>query len=200
MDKSDSANLSYRLLTSSPDTVESFQFPGEVLVVPDPELEEESAEEPEPPAKGRKGRPPKSRFQDSSPAAQTPVATSTETKENTHTKRVFLPVSVSPDPETILSTLPTDLVILAQKPIIRGDKPVVKKGKGKVVSDVGGIVGNVRYVVEARRLVYDAVTNGGAVPDNWEDIVDVDVEKANAKSTGRKGVPKLICPECRGPI
>lgn len=72
---------------------------------------------------------------------------------------------------------------------------------------MGGIVGNLRPVIQARRLVYDAVMNGGTVSDDWEESVDADVEKAisvsisqNTGGGGRKGVPKLCCPECRGPI
>lgn len=103
----------------------------------------------------------------------------TSTNKNKH--RVTLP-SASPEPEELLSALPADLVRVAEQPIIKG---------GHV-----GIVGNVTYVVNARRLVYDALAEG-RVAEDWEDIVDVE---RSVVRTGGKKIPALLCPGCQGPI
>jgi hypothetical protein len=103
---------------------------------------------------------------------------------NTKTKnRVTLP-SASPEPEELLSVIPADLVKVAEQPIIKGGS--------------AGIVGNVTYVVNARRLVYEALTEG-RVPTNWVDIVDV--AKGVVKTVGgKRKIPALLCPDCQGPI
>lgn len=65
---------------------------------------------------------------------------------------------------------------------------------------MGGIVGNMRLVIQARRLVYDAVMNGGTVSDDWEESIDADIRKALFQNSSEKEVLKLCCPECKGPI
>jgi hypothetical protein len=102
---------------------------------------------------------------------------------NTPTKksRVTLP-SASPEPEELLSSFPSDLVKVAEQPIVKGGS--------------AGIVGNVTYVVNARRLVYDALEEG-RVPEDWEDIVDVQRAVVNIRG---KEIPALVCPDCQGPI
>ena len=187
IDASDSALLSYRLLASSPDTDEPFEFPS---------VETEQIFDPQPPLKKHKAtRPPKSRFRietedikveiDDIPPSSGPSSPTSPVFKGT--KRVLLPEVSTPDPEAALSSLPTNLVTLAQQPI-------VKSG----TAGVGGMVGNVRPVIQARRLVYDAVTNGGTLSDDWEESIDADVE-AIIQNPGKE-VPKLCCPECKGPI
>ena len=96
--------------------------------------------------------------------------------------RVTLP-SASPEPEEMLSSFPADLVKAAEQPIIKGGD--------------AGIAGNAAYVVKARRLVYGAIMEG-SVPEDWEEIVDV--QKAFVKVNAKKKVPALMCPNCQGPI
>jgi hypothetical protein len=91
--------------------------------------------------------------------------------------------SASPEPEELLSAFPADLVKVAEQPIIKGGR--------------GGIVGNVTYVVNARRLVYDALIKG-SVAEDWVDIVDV--SRAVVNPDGKKKIPALACPQCQGPI
>lgn len=79
---------------------------------------------------------------------------------------------------------------VAQQPIIKGGH--------------AGVVGNVRWVVNARRMLYNALAMYGGnvvpVPDDWAE--DVDVEKAVKHSirNGKKRIPALMCPECHGPV
>lgn len=93
-----------------------------------------------------------------------------------------------PDPEELLSSLPTDLVTVAQQPIIKG---------GHI-----GVAGNVRWVVNARRMLYNALAiYGGSVipvPDDWEESVNV--EKAVRRGVGKNKIPALVCPKCHGPV
>jgi hypothetical protein len=112
------------------------------------------------------------------------TSTTTTNTFKTQTKnRVTLP-SASPEPEELLSVIPADLVKVAEQPIIKGGN--------------AGIVGNVTYVVNARRLVYEALTEG-RVPTDWVDIVDV--AKGVVKTTGgKRKIPALLCPDCQGPI
>ena len=100
------------------------------------------------------------------------------TSKNKTKNRVTLP-SASPEPEELLSALPADLVNVAEQPIIKGGN--------------AGIVGNVTYVVNARRLVYEALTEG-RMPVDWTDSVDV------ARGTAGGKMPALLCPDCQGPI
>lgn len=96
------------------------------------------------------------------------------------------PVSTVDETQELLSRLgiPEDLVLVAQQPIIRGNES-------------GGVAGNVKAVVEARRLIYGAVSGQSEVPEDWEDSIDVNDAVATVLS---KKVYALICPECRGPI
>jgi hypothetical protein len=144
IDTSNTANLPTRLLASSPDTDEPFEFPSY-----------------EPPRKKQK-------------------QIMRKGVEN-NKSRVTLP-SASPEPEELLSSFPADLVKAAEQPIIKGGS--------------AGIAGNVTYVVNARRLVYGAIMEG-SVPEDWEEIVDV--QKAVVKVNAKK-IPALVCPNCQGPI
>jgi len=91
--------------------------------------------------------------------------------------------SASPEPEQLLSSLPTDLVKVAEQPIVKGGS--------------AGIVGNVTYVVNARRFVYEALSQG-SVSEDWDKIVDV--ERGIVKVSGKKEIPAFVCPGCQGPI
>lgn len=139
VDNSDFACLPTRLLASSPDTDEPFEFP-----------------EAEPLPKRTRLKADSNRF-----------------------KRL-------PDPEELLSSLPADLVTVAQQPIVKGGNT--------------GIIGNIRSVVNARRMLYAALAiYGGSiipVPDDWEESIDI--ERAVVKR--KKKIPALICPDCQGPI
>lgn len=97
----------------------------------------------------------------------------------------------SPDPidlsvDDLLEGMPSDLVSVAQQPIVRG-----------AAFTAGGVSGNVQAVIRARKMVYAALS-GIPVPDDWEESIDVD--RAVVRVAGRKSVPALICPECRGAI
>lgn len=85
----------------------------------------------------------------------------------------------------MLSELPEKLLAAAQQPIIKGAK-----------FKAGGVVGNVNAVIQARRMVYKAL-EGKGVPDDWENLIDM--EKATAGLGARKA-PALVCPECQGAI
>jgi len=141
IDDSNFASLPTRLLASSPDTNEPFEFP-----------------ESEPLPKRSRLKADSKRF-----------------------KRL-------PDTDELLSSLPPDLVTVAQQPIVKGGN--------------AGIAGNVRSVVEARRMLYNALAiYGGSsvpIPDDWEESIDV--EGAIVKKVGRQKIPAFICPECQGPI
>ncbi|KAJ7895964.1 hypothetical protein B0H14DRAFT_2679809 [Mycena olivaceomarginata] len=110
---------------------------------------------------------------------------------------------ISSSPDELLSktqsvgfeamNVPLDLLTLAGQPIVRGaGLPAL------------GITGNSRDVVYARRLVYAAM-QGTAVPDAWEDHVDIAASLVSShlhpiqlEETGDDLM--LACPNCHGPI
>lgn len=88
-----------------------------------------------------------------------------------------------------LNTLPTEVVNVAEQPIVRG--ATFRKG---------GITGNVSYVVLARRMIY-GVLQGSSVPDDWS--THIDVARSIVKiQTGAKKKPILpfMCPGCNSII
>lgn len=93
----------------------------------------------------------------------------------------------------VLSTLPPDLLKIAQQPLVRGG-----------AFAIGGVAGNIGAVTRARRIVYQ-VLEGGQVPDDWEEALfgeDADATVGNAivKLTGGKTIPPLLCPKCNSAI
>lgn len=84
----------------------------------------------------------------------------------------------------LISTLPSELVKLAQQPIIKGGRD-------------GGIVGNVKSVVEARQAIYGIIRGDLLLPDNWRELFDM---SSIVQSGGRKDPPPLVCPQCNSPI
>jgi hypothetical protein len=90
--------------------------------------------------------------------------------------------SMTPPPlDELLSTLPADLVKVAQQPIIKG-------------INSGGVVGNVKSVVTARKMIYEALKTDSSIPFNWAD----DLETIPASLT--RNLPALLCPKCHGPV
>ncbi|KAJ6622796.1 hypothetical protein B0H10DRAFT_2012911 [Mycena sp. CBHHK59/15] len=93
--------------------------------------------------------------------------------------------------------LPGNLLRLAAQPIVRA---------GMALPALS-IAGNTHAVVVARRIVYAAIQKGvaTAVPDGWEDTVDMDASivdgslpRLELDDTGEPLV--LTCPNCEGPI
>jgi len=114
----------------------------------------------EPPKKRPRGRPSKSQAQDDQIAA---------------VRRA----------EHFLGTLPPDLVLVAQQPIVRG-----------AAFGAGGVVGNVRMVVQARRMVYEAL-QGTSLSEGW--VEELGVRRAVfMKKPGK--MPVFECPQCKGAI
>jgi hypothetical protein len=111
----------------------------------------------EPPRKKRRGRPSKSEKQD----------TAIRTVEG------------------VLENLPSDLLLVAQQPLVRGG-----------TFREGGVTGNVRAVARARRMVYEAL-RGTPLPEAWEDEVDVD-RAVYTKKPGKASA--YLCPQCHGAI
>jgi hypothetical protein len=87
--------------------------------------------------------------------------------------------------EDVLQTVPSDLLLIAQQPIVRG---------GNFYT--GGAAGNVAAVVHARRIVYDAL-RGTAVPEDWD--AELNVQKCVYMKKVEK-IPTFICPKCEGAI
>ena len=91
----------------------------------------------------------------------------------------------------VLSTLPPDLLNIAQQPMVRGG-----------AFRFGGVAGNIGAVTRARRIVYE-VLEGGDMPDDWEAEVlgeGAEVKNAIVKLTGERTVAALICPVCNSAI
>ena len=145
---------------------------------------EESDEEIVVPQKGRRGRPPKKR---------TKVKAAKPNAENLTL-------------DSVLETLPLDLLTVAIQPLVRGG-----------AFPAGGVAGNVGMVTRARRLVHTALQMGGgqnAVPD-WEEtvfgddreVVGVGVKNAvvvvkfeDGRPKKDKGLPPFVCPNCKSAI
>ena len=111
----------------------------------------------EPPKKKRRGRPSNSKAQNPPPRSV----------------------------EEVLQTVPSDLLLIAQQPIVRG---------GSFYA--GGVSGNVSAVVYARRIVYDAL-RGTVVPEGWE--AELNVQKSVYTRKTEKA-PAFLCPKCEGAI
>ena len=93
----------------------------------------------------------------------------------------------------VLSTIPPDLLKMAQQPLVRGG-----------AFELGGVAGNIGIVTRARRFVYRAL-EGGEVPSDWEELLfgegsDVNISNAIVKLRGGKMVPPLLCPKCKSAI
>ena len=159
-----------RLLACSPDTDDDIDLASLIpitLVEEDTQIESNT----EPPKKKRRGRP--SKNIPSSP-----------------TKAVLQEPRSLTD---VLSTLPADLLKVAQQPLVRGGAFVI-----------GGVAGNIGAVTRARRIVYQ-VLEGGEAPDDWEvtlfgEYADANVGNAIVELTGGQTVPSLLCPKCHSAI
>ena len=93
----------------------------------------------------------------------------------------------------VLSTLPPDLLQVAQQPLVRG---------GAFAK--GGVAGNIGAVTRARRIVYQ-VLEGGEVPHDWEEKLfgedgDSNIGNAIVKLRGEETVSPLLCPKCKSAI
>jgi hypothetical protein len=109
---------------------------------------------------------------------------SPKTKPSDRSKKKDNAFSISPKtPTDFLAHLPPELVRVAQHPMIKGGQ-----------FQAGGVAGNISAIALARRIVYDAL-GGTPVPDNWEEMVDVET----ALFLDEK-LPALICPKCNGSI
>ena len=160
-----------RLLACSPDTDDEVNLESLIpMTIIHKDVHHESDAEIEPPKKKRRGRP------KNIPSSPTEV--------------------VLQQPRTltqVLSTLPPELLQVAQQPLVRGG-----------AFAVGGVAGNIGAVTRARRIVYQ-ILEGGEVPDNWEEMLfgeDGDSNFGNAivKLIGGKTVPPLLCPKCNSAI
>jgi hypothetical protein len=67
-----------------------------------------------------------------------------------------------------LDTLPADLLILAQQPLVR---PIFETDQPTVILDLAG---NVTAVTQARKLVQVAITSGMQVLPSWKEIIGVE--------------------------
>lgn len=159
-----------RLLACSPDTDDVIDLASLIpitIVQKDTQIESNT----EPPKKKRRGRPSKN-----IPSSPTEAV-------------LQEPRSLT----DVLSTLPADLLKVAQQPLVRG---------GAFVN--GGVAGNIGAVTRGRRIVYQ-VLEGGEVPDDWEEMLfgeyaDANVGNAIVKLTGGQTVPPLLCPKCHSAI
>jgi hypothetical protein len=93
----------------------------------------------------------------------------------------------------VLSSLPPDLLKVAQQPLVRGG-----------AFPNGGVAGNIGAVTRARRIVYE-ILEGGEVADDWEDVLfcgdkEGSVDNAIVELTGGQMVSPLICPKCTSAI
>ena len=168
---SQSQSRDLRLLACSPDTDDEVNLESLIpMTIIHKDVHHESDAEIEPPKKKRRGRP------KNIPSSPTEV--------------------VLQQPRTltqVLSTLPPELLQVAQQPLVRGG-----------AFAVGGVAGNVGAVTRARRIVYQ-ILEGGEAPDDWEEILfgeDGDANFGNAivKLIGGKTVPPLLCPKCNSAI
>jgi hypothetical protein len=153
-----------RLLACSPDTDDDIDLESLIPIT----IHRKSDAEIEPPKKKRRGRP---KNIPSSPTEDVLQQPRTLTQ--------------------VLSTLPPDLLQVAQQPLVRGG-----------AFAVGGVAGNIGAVTRARRIVYQ-ILEGGEVPDDWEEeMLDEDANVGNAivKLIGGKTVPPLLCPKCNSAI
>jgi len=117
------------------------------------------------------------------------------------------PKTEVPTLESILGSLPPNLLIIAIQPLVRGG-----------AFPAGGVAGNIGMVTRARRLVHTALQMGGgqnAVSD-WEetvfgedrDVVGVGVKnavvvvkfEAGKPAKKDKGLPPFVCPTCKSAI
>jgi hypothetical protein len=96
--------------------------------------------------------------------------------------------------EVLFTTVPPNLLKVAQQPLVRGG-----------AFELGGVVGNIGIVTCAiRRFVYRAL-EGREVPSDWEELLfgedsDVTISNAIVKLRGGKMVPPLLCPKCNSAI
>lgn len=88
-------------------------------------------------------------------------------------------------PSGLLLRFPSDLVLIAKQPIVKG-------------VNSGGVVGNVRTIVNARRMIYEAIESATPVPGNWS--CEMDVDTSLPQKGGTDNIPALLCPKCRGPV
>ena len=102
--------------------------------------------------------------------------------------------------EELLGQLPQKLLRVAEQPIVRGAAFLQ-----------GGVSGNVRVVVNARRMVYEAIEGGRGVKDGWEEEVGIQepgeeertvvtIEMTTRKRGNSGLLQPWLCPKCRGPI
>jgi hypothetical protein len=122
-------------------------------------------------------------------------------------KPSFPTIEHSPAPlESVLATIPPDLITIATQPLVRG---------GAFIAE--GVAGNIGMVTKARRLVHTALQMGGgedAVP-GWEDtvfgedreVINVGLKNAVVRVTFEEGLPKrdkglppFVCPNCKSAI
>ncbi|EFI27536.1 hypothetical protein CC1G_15573 [Coprinopsis cinerea okayama7 len=103
---------------------------------------------------------------------------------------------VDPTVASALDQVPDGLVLVSEQPIVRG-----------ALYERGGVSGNVRAVVNARRLVYEALA-GKTTPSNWEELVlgapgsesSSTLDDTVVKIKGKRTNPSLLCPECSSAI
>ena len=158
-----------RLLACSPDTDDDIDL-GSLIPITLGQNTQSDAEI-EPPKKKRRGRPPRNIPSSPTEAVLQQPRTLTE----------------------VLSTLPSDLLKVAQQPLVRGG-----------AFAAGGVAGNIGAVTRARRIVYQ-VLEGGEVPDDWEEILfgedgEASVSNAIVKLMGGRTVAPLLCPKCNSAI
>ena len=166
-----SQSRALRFLACSPDTDDEIDLESLIpITVIHKNAHNESDTEIEPPKKKRRGRP-KKILSSPTEAVLQPPRTLTQ----------------------VLSTLPPDLLQVAQQPLVRGG-----------AFAIGGVAGNIGAVTRARRIVYQ-VLEGEEVPDDWEEMLFGEDGKANVnnaivKLEGGKTLPPLLCPKCKSAI
>jgi hypothetical protein len=87
----------------------------------------------------------------------------------------------------LISTVPRELVELAQQPIMKGGKD-------------GSIVGNVKSVIRARRMIYGVIGGTASLSSDWKTLVDATATSSVRRRTRKEAIPPLVCPKCKGPI
>ncbi|PFH50863.1 hypothetical protein AMATHDRAFT_75332 [Amanita thiersii Skay4041] len=91
--------------------------------------------------------------------------------------------------QNFLDSLPSDLIKVAEQPIVRGG-----------AFPAGGISGNVAAVVAARKLIYDAL-QGSSVPDDWDKDLNMRKVVVSFNYGGkRRSLQHFLCPSCSSPI
>ena len=166
-----SQSRALRLLACSPDTDDAIDLGSLIPLTIVHKKSQPESDTDEPPKKKRRGRPSKN-----IPSSPTEA--------------------VLQQPRTlseVLSTLPPDLLNIAQQPLVRGG-----------AFALGGVAGNIGAVTRARRIVYQ-VLEGGEVPDGWEEMVfgedaGANVDNVIVKLTGGRTIPPLLCPKCKSAI